>query len=82
MVQDTSLLVPGVLFFRAVSRVRVGPAPSRTSPASRKVRGDGRCLAGTRTRRRHRAEVAEREEGNATSDLLLKYSDTTLATYI
>jgi hypothetical protein len=43
-------------------------------------RGSG-CLAGA-GRRRHRDEVAEGEEGDATPDLLLKYSDATLTTYV
>jgi hypothetical protein len=59
----------------------MGPTSSRTSPASRREGGGDRCLAGVR-RRRHRCEAAEGEEGDATPDLLLKYSDTTLATYI
>jgi hypothetical protein len=32
--------------------------------------------------RRHQGETAENEEGDAAPDLLLKHSDTTLATYI
>jgi hypothetical protein len=32
-------------------------------------------------RRRHRGEAAQDEEGDTTSNLLLKYSDATLATY-
>jgi hypothetical protein len=32
--------------------------------------------------RRHQGEAAESEEGDATPDLLLKYPDTILATYI
>jgi hypothetical protein len=43
-------------------------------------RGSG-CLAGVE-RRRHRGEVAEGEEGDATLDLLLEYSDATLTTYV
>jgi hypothetical protein len=46
------------------------------------VGGGGGCPVGARRRRRHRAEVVEREKGDATPDLLLKYSDTTLATYV
>jgi hypothetical protein len=45
------------------------------------VGGDGGCSAGAR-RRRHRVEIVKREEGDATPDLLLKYLDTTLATYV
>jgi hypothetical protein len=42
-------------------------------------KGSG-CLAGAG--RRHRGEVAEGEEGDATPDLLLKHSDVTLTTYV
>jgi hypothetical protein len=54
----------------------------RTSPASRRERGDGGCPASARRRRRHRDEAAEGEERDTTPDLLLKHSDATLATYI
>jgi hypothetical protein len=45
-------------------------------------RGGGGCPAGARRRRKHQGEAAESEEGDATSDLLLKHPDATLATYI
>jgi hypothetical protein len=32
--------------------------------------------------RRHQSEAAESEEGDATPDILLKHTDTTLATYV
>jgi hypothetical protein len=40
------------------------------------------CLGHGVGRRRHRGDVAEGEEEDATSDLLLKYPDATLATYV
>jgi hypothetical protein len=64
------------------------------SPSSRREGGGDRCLAGVRTRRRyrgettekerrrHRDEAAEGEEKDAILDLLLKHSNTTLATYV
>jgi hypothetical protein len=51
------------------------------SLALRRGGGGVRCAAGA-GRRRNRGEVAESEEKNVTPDLLLKHSDTTLATYI
>jgi hypothetical protein len=40
------------------------------------------CSAGAGKRRRHRGEIAEGEERDATLDLLLKYPNVTLVTYI
>jgi hypothetical protein len=44
----------------------------------------GGCLAGVGRRRRHQGETTEGEKGDATLDLLLKYSDSDarLTTYI
>jgi hypothetical protein len=50
------------------------------SPTSRREGGGGGCSAGAE--RRHRGEAAEAEKRDATPNLLLKYSDTTLATYV
>jgi hypothetical protein len=44
-------------------------------------RGGG-CPAGAGRRRRHKGEVVEAEDGDATPDLLLKHSDETHATYV
>jgi hypothetical protein len=51
------------------------------SPASRTEGGGDGCPAAARRRRRHQNEATEGEEGDAISDLLLKHSDVTLATY-
>jgi hypothetical protein len=40
------------------------------------------CAASAGRRRRHRGKAAKGEEGDATSDLLLKYLDSPLATYV
>jgi hypothetical protein len=53
----------------------------QTSPASRRGGKDGGCSVGT-GRRRHQDEAAKDEEGDATPDLLLKYLNATLATYV
>jgi len=58
------------------------PAPSQTSPALIREGEGGEYLAGAERRRRHRGEAAEDEEGDTTHDVLLKYLDETLATYI
>jgi hypothetical protein len=60
----------------------VGPWLSRTSLASIREEGDGGCPADARRRRRHRGVAAEGEEEDATLNLLLRHSDTTLATYV
>jgi hypothetical protein len=71
------------LFFHIVLRALVGPWLSRTSLASIREEGDGGCPADARRRRRrHRGVAAEGEEEDATLNLLLRHSDTTLATYV
>jgi len=52
------------------------PAPPQTSPASIRAGEGGGCPAGAE-RRRHRGETTEDEEGDATSDLLLKHLNAT-----
>jgi hypothetical protein len=47
------------------------------SPVSRRGGRGSRCPSGAERRMRHRGE-----EEDATPDLLLKYSDVTLATYV
>jgi hypothetical protein len=44
--------------------------------------GSGGCPAGAGMRRRHRGEVAESEERDATPDLRLKHLDAILETYV
>jgi len=56
------------------------PAPPQTSPASIRAGEGGGCPAGAE-RRRHRGETTEDEEGDATSNVVLKHPDTTVATY-
>jgi hypothetical protein len=60
----------------------VGSAPPQTLPASRRRGGGGGCPARAAGRRGHRDEATESDEGDATSDLLLKHPDTILATYV
>jgi len=62
----------------AESRVHTGPVLSQTSLVSRREGGGGGYPANV-GRRRHRGEEVESEEGDATPNLFLKYSD---ATYV
>jgi hypothetical protein len=50
------------------------PAPTRALTA--------RTSLASRKRRRHQDKAAEGEEGDATTNLLLKHPDTTLVTYV
>jgi hypothetical protein len=59
----------------------VGPALDQTSSASRIEGEGGGCLVGA-GRRKHQGEIVKGEDGDATSDLLLKHSDATFATYV
>jgi hypothetical protein len=71
------------VFFCTVSRVHMGPMPvmNVTSIEKRWRWGGGGCLADAQ-KRRHRGEATQSKERDATPDLLLKYSDATLATYV
>jgi hypothetical protein len=52
------------------------------SSISRREGGGSGCPVDIRRRRRHRGDAGEGKEGDATPDLLLKYSYATLATYV
>jgi hypothetical protein len=62
----------------------VGSASLQASSASRREGEGGGCLADVGRRRRHQGETTEGEKGDATLDLVLKYSDSDarLATYV
>jgi hypothetical protein len=55
---------------------------ARNITSIKKEEWGGGCPAGAERRRRHRGMATNSEEGDATPDLLLKYSDATLATYV
>ena len=70
---------PVVRFLRRFTRPCGVRVARNVTSIEKRGRGDG-CSASAR--RTHRGEVAQDEERDATSDLLLKHPDPTLATYV